>query len=189
MSAEKVPAPPSNNGPRLKIAADGGSSDPMIAVREIAEKMAAEYPDSVEEAVEKAERKISRLSEFDEVVKTLVRRAVKSYVHDYRHASNVRNWTLAGKYGRESREAMEKSNEGWKTVSIYLNHCVEGRALKSIRGNELAAMAQRENSRSDGHTLNSRLLKRLIDYVPADKTVGEAVSEKRLKEIFEAASK
>lgn len=152
------------------------------SIKAVVEAAARKYPE-VGDAVAAAERAARKLPEFPGMVDALVRDAIRSLVHNVRHNDNV-------KRRRENREydvlpKVKGTSERVNAIhrSLYY-HNIGGKILGMLTGAELYDVGFAERNRAIGSMFNYRLCMKLCDLVPEDKTVQDAVSERKLKAIF-----
>lgn len=158
-------------------------------VLRIVEEMAAKYPADIPKAIERAEKDIRSLPEFDELVSMLVRNTVQELVYDARHRANTRMRREAGDYGGQAKVVSGNSAcLGRVCVSVYSYH-IAGTKLGLVKGADLEAIAESERAIASGHLFNVRLCSKLKGLVPADKCVQEVVSEKKLRALFKSCSR
>lgn len=155
------------------------------SVLNVAKLAAQKHADDVSAAVDEAERQIRRLPEFGDLVAALVRQAVQTLVYNERHRSNVRMRAEAGEYGRPAKVNVGASAAVNAVIeSLYL-YRIAGTTLGLVRGADLAGIAASENAQANGHIFNARLCSELSALVPAEKAVQDAVSERKLRSIFD----
>lgn len=142
-------------------------------------------PTNTIEAAKEAEGAIRKLPEYDEFVRTLVSNAVMGMVTSMCHSATVAENRRTGVYGGPAKVQRGSSialNAAYE--SIY-NRRIGEVLLGSIFGRDLVGMAEWERERGAGHYINAKLLESLAIIVPTDKTVREAVSEKRLETMLQ----
>lgn len=153
-------------------------------VIDVANKMAEKYPSDISKATEEAEKKIRKLPEFNELVDILIRNAVQDLVYDARHRSNVQVRRENGKYGTGAKVVSGRSTSVNRAAKSVYNFHIAGTVLGAIRGDQLISIAVSEEETAEGYLFNARLCRRLSGIVPKDKTVKDAVTERRLRSIF-----
>ena len=135
-------------------------------------------------AVNESEKRIRKLADFPELVDGLVRSAIQDAVYERRHTVNVANKRQAGQYGQPGKVKTGTSQSlGAVKRSVY-QYYIAGRTLGTILGGELRDIAANEDATAAGYTFRAQLCRRLADIVPAEKTVREAVTEKKLRTLF-----
>jgi hypothetical protein len=149
---------------------------------DLAREAALSNPESIETAVDAALSAAQELPEFPEFTEALVRRAVRGMVEEARHSANVEMRSRAGGYGGPAKVVVGEATARVMR-SLYL-YAIGGKTLGQLTGKELAATAESEQARADGHLFNVRLCSRLAEIVPEEKSVEEAVSERKLKTIW-----
>ncbi len=150
---------------------------------EIAKVDAIEYGEDTSKATDEIEKKASKLKEFPKWGKQLIWLAIRELVYDIRHKDNVARRKAAGDY---TKPAKVKPGEDVRSVyrSLY-RYFISGTMLGLIRGEDLEGIAKSERAVGEGHIFNARLANRLSEIVPKNKTVEQAVTEKRLAIIFQ----
>lgn len=158
--------------------------DYPVEVIKIAADAAAEHGDDIDAAVASAEASIRELPTFKQIVATLLHNAFRELIYDARHASNVKTRRDAGRYGGPGI-VITGASPGIKDVyrSVY-EYNIAGTQLGLLKGESLAGIADNESAIASGHMFNAELCRKLAKIVPDDKTVKEAVSEKKLNEMF-----
>lgn len=153
-------------------------------VLRIVEEAAGKHPADIPKAVERAEKGIRGLAEFDELVSMLVRNTVQELVYDARHRANTRMRREAGDYGGPAKVVSGDSASLGRVCESVYSYRIAGTVLGLVKGADLQAIAEGERSVASGHLFNVRLCLKLQELVPADKRVQDAVTEKRLRGLF-----
>jgi hypothetical protein len=159
-------------------------------VLEIVAESSAKYADDVTKAIDDAERKVRKLPEFPSLVSNMVRGYIQDLVYDARHATKRQMKKEHGQYGGPSKVIVGSSkivNE--VSLSSLYQLPMDGTILGLIFGSDLVGIAEREQSKADGHDFNARLCLRLAPLVPKNKRVQEAVTEKVLKTLYDQVVK
>jgi len=160
----------------------------MEELHAVISKVVAKHPDDIDKTVNAVERWAEKSwPEFNKWKAELIRSQFRNMIHDARHGINVQMRRDAGVYGGPAKV---KPGESVQAVnrSLYL-YLIDGRTLGSLQGSELPDIAAGERERAEGHTFNARLLNELRPLVGAEKTVADAVSERRLRKAFKDAEK
>ena len=150
---------------------------------EIATKAVAKYPDPGTAAM-KAEEAMRKLPEFDSLVDAMVSDAILTLTCDLRHESNKAIKKENGGYGMGSSYASSCGSGSDQAYESVYNYKIAGTFLGLVRGSQLASIAEHESSIAEGHLFNVRLCTSLRSMVKNDQMVQEAVSEKRLQNLF-----
>ncbi len=158
-------------------------------VQKVVEECAAKYPSDIEKATEEAERRIVKLPEYRQLVKSLVRKAIQEMIYDARHVTNVRIKRETSRYGGTSKITVGDSASVLEIQESVYNYQIAGTVLGSLLGRDLPAITDSERAIGNGHLVNSTLCSYLSTVVPSDKQVREAVTEKRLRNLFRRAEK
>jgi hypothetical protein len=154
----------------------------MNAVQAIATEEAMRHRNNVAHALDAAIQRVRDLPNYDDLVDALVLEAVRERVYDARHQDCRAIRKAAGEYcGPAKVTAGATSNDVAFGVYCYM---IDGRTLGTIRGDELAVIADGEEARAHGHRFNARLCRKLLDHVSEDKTVRQCLKETALREIF-----
>ena len=153
-------------------------------VTAIAQECAAKHGQDITKAIDCAVRKIQLLPDYGDLVETLIRNCVQELVYDARHANNVATKRQAGYYGGPATVSRGESAGVGEAYKSCLDYFIAGKTLGLVKGSELADIAASEKEKANGHDFNYRLCSHLDQIVPNDKTVSQAVSEKRLRVIF-----
>lgn len=159
------------------------------SVLSVARAMAAKHGDDIPRAVTEAEKLIRKLPEFDSLVDQMIRNAVREMVYDARHISNVATKRQTGHYFQEQKVDTTKSKavlQAYKSVYAY---CVAGTQLGLLYGERLAEIAESEQSIANGHVFNAALCRKLSEIVPKGTQVKDAISEKKLRALFDRTKK
>lgn len=155
----------------------------LEAVRQSAEK----YPNDIEKATNRAEGIIRRHEEFSGLVDELVRETILHKVYDSRHSINRTIRQANGQYGGPAPIADLSPSVIAASTSLYLFN-IASKSLGELTGAELPAIAKAERAKAAGFRANARLCELLAPLVPKEKTVRQAVSEKKLRELFRKAN-
>ncbi len=148
-------------------------------------KAARRYPDSVKDATNAAKRVCKKLPEFAEWNDSLVWCALQDQVHEARHTMNRQTRNEQGCYGGPAKVVSGASEAVHEVArSVYLYH-IAGKTLGNLFGEDLLNISKGQLETSKGYLFNSRLLEKLHKMVPKTKQVREAVTEKRLKALFQ----
>jgi hypothetical protein len=150
----------------------------------IVRQAVADHP-KPEDAQQAAEQKIRRLPHFRDLLQELVKTAVLDLVHRERGSVNRALRNQAGEYGRPAKVVVGASEAVSRAYQSYYNYFVGGSMLGMIKGEQLLELAGQERALAAGHVFNARLLEELNRLVPADREVRQAVSERKLKGLFE----
>lgn len=151
---------------------------------ELVRAAATRHPDSIENAVDDAFNTWRAHPHYEDHVSRLVRGMVQELIYRERVQANVAIRRAAGSYVQPGKVSIASAAVNAVATECYLNYFIAGRALGSIRGDELPAISEAERERANGHDFNARLCDKLASLVTRDRTVGECVSEQRLKRIF-----
>lgn len=156
-------------------------------VLRVVEKAVEKHPTDIEAAVTQAERAVRKLDEFSELVDTLVRHAIQELVYDCRHHMNVATKNQNGEYDNPAKVTSAASSAVQRAAdSVYLFK-IAGTILGDLTGKELPVVAANETAVASGHAFNAWICNKLSPLVPEDKRVRDAVSEKKLRSIFQQA--
>lgn len=150
----------------------------------IADKAITKHGDDITAAINLAETQIRKMKEFPELVDSLVRGAVQELVYQRRHVANTAARKAAGAYGQAAKVVTGASEAVQEVARSLYGYYIAGRTLGSVLGSELEEIADSETAVAAGHSFNARLCRKLAQIVPVDKTVREAVSERKLKALF-----
>lgn len=159
------------------------------SVLRIAKAAVLKYKEDVQEAVKEANKNVRRLKNFDELVDLLVSKAMQDLVYDVRHTTNVQTRRDEGKYGPGAKvgvgssEAVQRASQ-----SVLDSYFIGATVLGSLLGKQLQEIEDSERMIANGHNFNAELCSRLKPLVPANKTVRECVSKRKIRTIW-AASK
>ena len=150
-------------------------------VMDVVKAMAFKYPKNPNRATQETIKKIKKMDVFESLLDDLIFKAVQELIWDARHQANREIKKAGGGYSGPA-----KVNHGGSAamkkiyISAHFSLRIGGSLLGMTRGEELEGLALNEAGRSNGHAFNARLLQSLIPLVPANKTVLESVSSKRL---------
>lgn len=151
----------------------------------IAKKAAEKYPDDPQAAADDAVASWQAAGVYEDVVHKLARSMALEMVYDARHKANMRMRRENGQHAAEPKLIVGNSPDVLALYdSLYAYH-VAGRTLGMLKGADLAGIADKERRKAAGCTFNAELCARLTELVPEDKLVREAVSEKKLQQLFE----
>lgn len=153
-------------------------------VIEIARKADRRFPSDIVKATDEAERKIRALPDFDEIVDTLVRSAVRELVYYARHVVTTRIKNETGARCTKAKVVVGKSNGVLRAAESCYNHRIAGTILGMVYGKDLADIAASEAAVGKGHLFNSALAAKLSEIVPAESMVQDAVPETKLRKIM-----
>jgi hypothetical protein len=145
---------------------------------------ANKFPDDIDDAVDWAYVRVQKLSDYEELCKLLVQRALRSIIADARHSANTKMRRAAGDFGKPAKIASAASPAVNTVAASCYSYFIAGKTLGKVMGKELLGIAETEQERADGCLFNVRLARALNKIVPPDKRVEEAVSEKKLTAIF-----
>ncbi len=159
-------------------------SDRVLAIGRDA---ARTFGDDIEKATDAALRDIRQLPEYEALVDTLVRDAVREIIYEARHTANVAMKKQAGFYGGPAKVVVGTSTRMTRIYESVYNMRVAGTMLGMVMGADLQRLADAEYAIGDGHYVNATLLKSLVGIVPVNKAVREAVTQKRLKTLLRKA--
>ena len=157
-------------------------------ILEIVRKEAEAHPDDINAALQSAERRIRKLSEFEDLVNQLVSSAIRHLIHDAREAENRKQRRAAGgppivNVGNCDDVLAVCEQKAW------MDYFIAGRTLGSITGEELPGIAESERQKASGHSWNAALCKDIAKRVPAERQVREVLTEKQLANAVERISK
>jgi len=152
----------------------------MAAAREAA----AKHGGDIDQATAVAEAAIRSLPDFADWVNAFVTSAIRELVYDARHQMNVAMKRDTGYYGGPAKVKVGDSADIQKVYQSFYEYHIAGMQLGMLKGADLEGIAESEAARAEGHAFNARLCKKLREVVPDDKTVREAVPERKLREIF-----
>ncbi len=145
------------------------------------------HRDEIDKAVDRAEKALAKQPGWQAYRKSLVRSAIRHLVYDYRHRENVHQRRDAGEYGPAAKVTRgAASAEVARQKSLY-EYFVGGKMLGSTTGEELEALAASESEKAAGYAFNARLCEALAKVVPKQKTVREAVTERKLHALWRRA--
>ena len=157
------------------------------SVLEICNAAAAKFPD-VRQGVKWANREVRKLPDYDEFIDRLVFGAVEGGVYDSRHKLNTAMRFAAGGYGGPAK-VVSGGCEAVNRIAVAVYSCrIAGTMLGLLTGKQLPAIAETESAMASGYEFNAALCRRLAKVVPEDKQVRDAVSEKKLRAIFQEIS-
>ncbi len=153
------------------------------SIREIISKAATKFRDDIKKAVKGAEEQIVKCEEFEEFKKLAVTRFVRELIHDSR---SQQNGVLRAQLGHSgpSKSGLSEVTAQVAMISVF-HHCIDGRSLGSILGTELACIRDACGERAKGELFNAGLVEALMPLVPADKRVDQAVTEAKLRKIYQ----
>jgi hypothetical protein len=124
--------------------------------------------------------------EFPSLVEVLFGVATAELIYEQRHSINIATKRANGDYGKPGKTIVGES----KTIqSMYERFFFGGQCLGDILGERLSGLAESEEAQAHGHGLNAALLNRLSKIVPEDKTVRQAVTEKKLRQLWNQVKK
>ena len=154
------------------------------SILSIAKQMAEKYGDDINKATEEAEKQIRKLPEFTELVNRFITHSVRDLIYVERHKENTRIKNGQGAFHSKPQVNGVCDSVHRALASVYYNYRIGGITLGSTLGGDLLGIAEKEASIAQGHTNNATLCTLLAKIVPEDKTVREAVPEKKLKQLF-----
>lgn len=137
------------------------------------------------EAIDAAERRIRKLPEFDSLVATLVRSAIADLIYDARHDANRKLKNASGDYGGAAKVVTGCCSATQRIAQSVFEYRIAGTALGLVLGKDLRTIAESESNIAEGHKFNAALCRTLARMVAPEKRVNEAVSEKKLRMIFD----
>ncbi len=152
-------------------------------------KAIKKHPESVEDAVDCAERSIRSLDDFEGLVATLIRSCVQDLVYDARHRSNVRERQLGGDYGQQAKVSVGESGSVNDAYASMFRYFVGGTIIAKVSGADLDGLIESEMERSQGHLFNARLCRLLRKKTPDEKRVEEVLTDRQFARIFKLAEK
>ena len=150
---------------------------------DLAADAAARFPDDLAASIKWFQERAAKLEGFEEFQAGLIANALKELVYRARHDINTRIKKETGGYASQTKANGLSGSTEQAYKSVY-DFCIAGQSLGSIKGADLAAIAEKENELANGHLFNSSLASWLAGIVPKDKTVSESVSEDRLRKAF-----
>ncbi len=156
-------------------------------ILEIIQKRANAHPNDIEASVQLAVREIRRLKNFDSLIERILTVAVRRMIHDFRSTENRRIRKANGDYGGPAK--VKPSGGTAEIAQSVFAYFIAGMTLGQIRGEQLEEIAAGEAARAEGHDFNARLCRRLRNVVKDGQTVQQAVSETKLKRIFQQVQK
>lgn len=148
-------------------------------IREIATQ-AADRCKAAQTAVRHAIKNVRAHPAFDTFVDVLVDGAVEELVYQARHVANQKTRTSTS----VPKVIVGNSPAVQKVADLYL-YRIGGNVLGNMTKEQLEAIGPSERERAAGHAFNARLCEALVPLVPKEKTVQQAVTEKKLKEVWD----
>ncbi len=159
------------------------------SVLSIIAKATRRNPSDIYKAVEQAYRHVRELPEFDSLVESLVKQALRSLIHDSRHTMNTAMKCERGCYGGDAKVKAGASESANRLYLELYNYHVAGTVLGELLGGKLEGIADSEEAKANGHGFNAKLLRELNPMVPEGVRVRDAVKLTKLKLIFERLGK
>jgi len=154
------------------------------SITNIAREAATKYENDIDKAVEEALKKSKALPDFQACIEAMLASAVRSMVSDWRHADNQALRKATGVYGTGPRVSPEDTAFAMGIYDDILKYRIAGKTLALVTGDEIEGIIAGESARAEGHLFNVRLLSAIQPLVPATKTVGQAVSKRKLEAIW-----
>ena len=158
-------------------------------VQKVVEDATARYASDIDRATREAMKRIKKLPEYPQLVEMFLEKAVQEMVYDARHIVNVRTKRQAGVYGGKGKVRVGDSSAVRRVTDSMYNYHIAGTVLGLVIGKDLPTIAESELRIGNGHLHNSRLCYYLSRIVPKDKRVKDAVTEKKLRELFRRAQR
>ncbi len=143
------------------------------------------HPTSIENATSEALNGVIGLESYKSLVATLVEHAVHDLICDDRHSINTSIKRQSGAYAQVIPKTTVGTSDAVMRAefSVY-SYRIAGTALGEILGKDCSDIAGFERNKKNGHAFNERLMTRLAELVPKNKKVKDAVSERKLKQLF-----
>lgn len=161
--------------------------DPMGIAFSVARECSQKYGHDVSLSKAEAVKRIRKLPVFQELVDTLLNRAIGDMVEQCRHETNRAIKRAAGLYGVGAKVVPHENASVQKVYQSLYNLNIGGTMLGMVLGRDLEKIAETEESCAQGHNFNAALCRLLAPHVPKDKRVMEVITEKRLRSIFQRA--
>lgn len=153
-------------------------------VAEIVDKMTLDNLDDIDEAARLAEEEIRAMPDFKRVIApALVTLAITELVYRSRCANNVKLKRENGPEPVVPNKVGISDSVAHIYKSVY-DLCIGRKTLGNMTGAELTEVAHSERAIAAGHSFNAALCERLRPLVGDDQCVRDAVSEKKLKAIW-----
>lgn len=145
----------------------------------------AKYPADIQAATAYAEKAWRDCEGFAEFVDSMVTAFIRDQVCRRRHNDNTNLKKAAGVYGQPHKIGL-----GTGATSRVCDEWLDGYAINGVRlgdliGSSLLGLAKSERNKAEGCAFNARLCETLAPLVPADKTVRQALSPRKVKKIVE----
>lgn len=157
-------------------------------IYDIIRKADEQFPDDIPAAVSWANGKLREEPEFQEWVESFVTHSIQEMVYDVRHKKSQQIKSQAGGYIAPTKVSSSSASTNAVLAEVY-QYRIAGRTLGMLLGSELGDIATNETDIANGHLFNARLCEHLKRLVPENKTVKQAVPEKKLRDLFRQCGK
>lgn len=150
------------------------------------ESAVEKHTDNLDAAIKCAARNVRKLEDA-EIDVALWQRGLAEQVYDCRHNLNTAlraSTRIAGDPKVIAGNSATASRVGRALAEYKYEYFIAGQVLGDLLGEQLIGLAETEEAMADGHAFNSRLLRRLKPMVSDTKTVRQAISARKLKQIF-----
>lgn len=138
----------------------------------------------IDKAIDIARTRIKKHPDYEQLIETLIDQAISDMVYRARHTINNAIKREAGSYNSKPKIVIGKSPAVRKAMKSLYAFNINGTSLGKILGSELLSIAKAEEDRGAGHYRNAQLCRALAQIVPANRTVQDAVSIRRLQALF-----
>lgn len=153
-------------------------------IREADEK----NPDDIPAGVAYASKKLREEPDFQSWVESFVTHSIQEMIYDVRHQKSQQIKAQAGGYVAPTKVSSSSKTTNVVLAEVY-QYRIAGRTLGLLLGSELTEIAANQSEIAEGFLFNARLCERLSRLVPEDKTVKDAVPERKLRDLFKQCSK
>lgn len=152
----------------------------------IVRRAAAKHRDDIDKAVDVADREWGKSDERAEWIDSMIRRELRTMIHEIRHQSNVSIRRESGAYGQPAKVSLATGAVARVATDVLRTYSICGVTLALITGKQLREFAKIEHDKAEGSAFNARLCERLTAFVTDDKTVGECLTAKKVTAIMKS---
>ena len=142
----------------------------------------------VDKATDKAYREWTAHEDYPEWISEMVRRELRTQIHECRHRDNTQRKRAAGEYGGPAKVTLGSGVVNRVARESLLEYSIAGRCLGDLYGKEIIDLAASEEKTAAGSLLNARLLRAIKPLVGDDERVRDAVSESKAKSLFKSVN-
>ncbi len=148
---------------------------------------AAEYPDSVDDALEALLGRWAKCPARRTWAEELEIRALRGMIHEYRHARNVSLRREHGAYGQAAKVGLTTGATNRVAEMLLLDtYSIQGHILGSILWEDIGSIAGSEEERAKGSMFNAQLLTALKRGGQKGQAIREYVTERRIRGLFKS---